>query len=248
LVNEESRVLTVKQSLTVKLRLTVWVASLSLLLSGCNALVNTFIPDQPVTNPFGLNNLLLTLVRPAPSSPSSKAATYSGGSSNSLSNLAPGAFGPTRPTGIEEQLGVAPDLTIASAFANNASDPQGVFPETLTLSKSTLSFTVRDGLGGASFDDVFESPLGLTFTLTKETCETNLSRTVCTYTLDKEIPLLQIQLLGEDFHTLFDFITAGGQPNTVSGSLNLELTGEFLPPLDSELRVILKTSGGTLKF
>jgi hypothetical protein len=226
------------------------VCCLGIVLSGCNAVLNAVIPDQPVTNPFGLNDLLLILTMPRPDDPleSLESATYSGGSSNSLSNLAPDAFGPTRPTGVEEQLGIASRLTIASAFANNASDPQRVFPETLTLSKSTLSFTVKDGPGGAAFEDVFESLSGLTFTLTKEECETNLSRTICTYTLDKETPFLQIRLLGEDFNTLFDFITSGGQPNTISGSLNLELTGESLPPLDSEIRVFLKTSEGILKF
>jgi hypothetical protein len=241
LVNEESGVLTVKRILILCL------ASLGLLLSGCNAVLNTLIPDQPITNPFGLNDRLLILTMPRPVA-SLESATYSGDSSNSLTNLTSGAFGPTRPTGIEEQLGIAPNLTISSTFANNASDPQAVFPEILTLSKSTLSFTVVDGPGGAEFEDVFESPSGLTFTLTKETCETNSSRTICTYNLDKETPLLQIQLLGEDFNTLFDFITAGGQPNTVGGSLELELTGESLPPLDSELRVILKTSEGKVRF
>lgn len=234
----------------MKRMLILCFAGLGLLLSSCNAILNTLIPDQPITNPFGLNDRLLILTMPRPDDPlaSLESATYSGDSSNNISNLAPGAFGPTRPTGIEEQLGIASSLTISSAFANNASDPQAVFPEILTLSKSTLSFTVVDGPGGAEFEDVFESLPGLTSTLTKETCETNSSRTICTYALDKETPLLQIQLLGEDFNTLFDFITAGGQPNTISGSLSLELTGESLPPLDSEIRVMLKTSEGKVKF
>jgi hypothetical protein len=231
----------------VKQMLMVYLAGLGLMLSGCNAVLNTLIPDQPITNPFGLNDVLLTLTT-SPDDSSLESAVYSGGSSNSLSNLAPDAFGPTRPTGIEEQLGLASSLTLSSAFANNASDPQRVFPESLTLSKSSLNFTVIDGPRGAEFEDVFDSPPSSIFTLTKETCETNSSRTVCTYALDKQTPLLHIQLLGEDFNTLFDFITSGGQPNTIRGTLSLELTGESLPPLDSELRVVLKTSEGKVKF
>jgi hypothetical protein len=234
----------------MKRMLTICFASLGLLLSSCNTVVNTLIPDQPITNPFGLNNRPLTLTMPRPDDPfvPLESATYGGGLSSSLNNVTSSVFGPTRPTGIEEQLGIASTITISSAFANNASDPQTVFPKTLTLSKSSLNFKVVDGPQGATFEDVFQPPSGLTFTLTKETCETNPVKTICTYTIDKGTPLLQIQLLGEDFNTLFNFITAGGQPNTISGTLSLELTGESLPPLDSEIIVILKTSEGKLKF
>jgi hypothetical protein len=234
----------------MKRMLTICFASLGLLLSSCSSLVNTLIPDQPVDNPFGLNDRLLILTMPRPDDPFAplESATYSGGLSNDLVNIASSVFGPTRPTGLEEQLGIASNLTVSSAFANNSPDPQTVFPETLTLSKSSLSFKVVDGPQGAEFGDVFTSPSDLTFTLTKKTCETNVSRTLCTYVLNKETPLLQIQVLGENFNTLYDFITGGGQPNTISGSLSLELNGDSFPPLDSELRVILKTSGGKVKF
>jgi hypothetical protein len=224
--------------------------SLSGLLSGCNTVLNALIPDQPITNPFGLNNRDITLKMERPADPLAKveAASYFGGLSSSFINLSPSILGEARPTGIEEKLALASTLKVSSVFANNASDPQAVFPESLTLATARLAFKVVDGPEGSSLEEVFNSVPDVVLVMTKQACVTGSSKTTCTYLTGAEVTLFQLQFLGENFNTLFDIITAGGQPNTISGNLNFEFMGASFPPLDSEITLVLKTSDGKLKF
>jgi hypothetical protein len=224
--------------------------SLGGLLSGCSTLLNTFIPDQPFENPFRLNDRSVTLTMELPADPFAPltAALYSGGLMNSSINLNPSVLGPTRPTGIEEKLTFVPTINISSGFANNAPDPQAVFPEMLIVTTMQLTFTAVDGPSGPRFEKNVESVYEPDLVLTKQQCVTNPVNTTCTYTTDTEATLFQLQFLGEDFNTLFDFLTAGGEPNTISGRLGLEFIGEVFPPVDSKMTIILKTSEGMLKF
>lgn len=233
--------------MTIKNSTLLIIIVLGILLSGCDAIINTIVPDQPFENPFRLNKRSLTLSTTFPSD-SATTALYSGGLTSSSINLDSSILGPTRPTGIEEKLAFVPTINISSGFANNAPDPQAVFPQILTATSMQLDFKVLDSPTGPSFEKLIDLVYKDNFVLTKQSCVTNSFNTTCTYSTNTDQTLFQLQFLGDDFNTLFNFLTAGGEPNTISGRLDLEFTGEVFPPVDSKMTIILKTSEGVLKF
>jgi hypothetical protein len=231
-------------------RLVLIIISFNILLSSCSSVLNTFIPDQALENPFRLNDRSLTLTTTVPEDIFAKVTSvlYRGNLSNSSPNLDPSVLGPTRPTGITENLTFASTVNLSSQFANNSSDPKLNFPQTLTATSMKLMFEAVDGPAGLSFSKDLEPVYQGDLVLTRGQCLTNPINTNCTYSLNTDQTLFELQFLGDEFNTLFEFLTTGGEPNTIGGTLELEFTGEAFPPLDTQMTVILKTSEGTLRF
>jgi hypothetical protein len=219
------------------------VVSITIVLGACNAL----IPDQTVTNAFGLDGKQVTLTQQAQAglsqtglSAQAVSATYSGTLAATFKDLEQNLPGGIRPSSIEESLGLAAELKVASASGEAA------FPNSLTITASSLAFTVTDGLGAPTLSQSFNSASGLALVITKKSCT---GATTCTYTLSApSTVLLLVALAGSNFSTFFDILSKGGSPNTLTASFSLVLMGDTLFPADSAVTVTLKTSQGTLKF
>ena len=221
------------------------IVSITILLGACNAL----IPDQTVTNPFGLDGRQVTLTQQAQGglsqtglSAQAVSATYSGNLTATFKDLEQNLPGGIRPSSIEESLGLAAELKVASASGEAA------FPNSLTITASSLAFTATDGSGAPTLSQSFNSASGLALVITKKSC-TLAGATTCTYTVSApSTVLLLVALAGSNFSTFFDILSKGGSPNTLTASFSLVLMGDTLFPADSAVTVTLKTSQGTLKF
>jgi hypothetical protein len=136
------------------------VVIITILLGACNAL----IPDQTITNPFGLDGKQVTLTQQAQVGLSAQAvlATYSGNLTATFKDLEQNLPGGIRPSSIEESLGLAAELKVASASGEVA------FPNSLTITASSLAFTVTDGdgSGAPTLSQSFNSASGLALVIT----------------------------------------------------------------------------------
>lgn len=219
------------------------VLGLTLVLGACSSL----IPDQTIGNPFGLDGKTVTLEQAPAAELNAQAvqATYSGSLSSTFPDFEQSIPGGVSPSGISENLGIETDIRVSSATATSDT----VFPDSLTIVASQLSFTVTDGSGTPSLTKTFKSAAGLSLVMTKGSCQTTGGVT-CTYTLSvPDTVLLVIQLLGADISTFFnDILDGGGEPNTLTGNFSLTVSGDTLFPEDSEVTVKLNTTEGTLTF
>jgi hypothetical protein len=222
-----------------------FVVGLVLILSACSSL----IPDQAITNPFGLDGKTVTLEQQttqAGLSAQALSAVYKGSVSSSFADLSLELPGGIAPSGISENVGIKADIKVASSALEAA------FPESLSIVASQLAFTVSDGSGTPSVSQTFDSASGLNLTLSKKPggCGVAGTTTTCTYTTNAvDTVLLVAQLVGGNFSTFFNDILRGGSaPNTLTGNFSLTISGDALFPADSKVTVILHTSKGTLMF
>jgi hypothetical protein len=216
------------------------------LLGACSSL----IPDQTIGNPFGLDGKTVTLEEQPPAlqaglSAQAVSATYSGDLSTTFKDFEQALPGGVRPSSISENLGLAAELKVASSSAEAA------FPESLTITASSLEFTATDGSGTPTLSQSFNSASGLALVITKKAGSCALAGTIttCTYTLSTpSTVLLLLALSGNTFSTFFDILSKGTSSNTLTATFSLIVTGDALFPSDSQVTVTLKTSQGTLKF
>jgi hypothetical protein len=225
---------------------TLFVLGLAFFLSSCGVL----IPDQAVTNPFGLDGKSVTLSQQAQTQQTGLSAqaiqvTYSGSVSATFNDFDQNLPGGIRPSGIAENLGIEANVRVSSATSTS----EAAFPSSLSIVASRLEFTVADGGDGQpTVSKTFDSAAGLNLVLTKGSCQT-AGGVTCTYTTNAvDTILLVLQLVGGDFGTFFDIISGGGEPNTLSGTFSVTISGDTLFPSDSQMTVVLNTSQGTLSF
>jgi hypothetical protein len=226
------------------------VLSLVLLLGACSSL----IPDQSVTNPFGLDGKSVTLSQQAQLQESqlkqpglnaqALSATLSGAITASFNDFDQDLPGGIRPSGISENLGIGANVQVRSASGVG----EAAFPNTLSVVASQLTFTVKDGSGQPTVTKTFTSASGLNLVINKGTCQVG-SGVTCTYTTNAVgTVLLLLQLVGSDFSTFFDILSEGSEPNTLEGTFSLTVSGDALFPSDSQVTVVLETTQGTLSF
>jgi hypothetical protein len=222
------------------------VLGLAVLLGACSSLV----PDQAVTNPFGLDGKSVTLQQSAALnenglSAQAVSAVYSGSISTTFNDLDQSLPAGIRPSGISENVGVEADIRVAAPTTNEAD-----FPNSMTIIASQLGFTVTDGSGQPTVQKTFNSEAGLNLTVTKKagSCQAGTGLT-CTYVANAvDTILLLAELVGPDFSTFFNIISGGTEPNTLSGTFSLTVSGDSLFPAGSQVTVVLNTSQGILTF
>ncbi len=222
------------------------VVGLVVLLSSCSAL----IPDQKVTNPFGLDGKRVTLQQQGAAltgdglSAQQVSATYSGSVTASFNDLDLDLPGGISPSGISENVGLGVEMKVAS------SQPESAFPASLSITASQLDFRVADGSGNPTVNQTFKSAAGLNLSFTKQSCSLASGVTTCIYSTNAVSTVLVLaQLVGTNFSTFFNNILRGGSaPNTLEGTFSITASGDRLFPADSQVEVTLKTSEGTLAF
>lgn len=221
------------------------VLSLVLVLSACASL----IPEQSVTNPFGLDGKSVTLsqqaqLRQPGLSAQALSATLSGNISATFPDFNQSLPGGIRPSGISENLGIEANVGVSSASSTSEAD----FPSTLSIVASQLTITVKDGSGQPTVNKTLNSGSGLNLVINKGSCQV-AGGVTCTYTTNAAATvLLLLQLVGSDFSTFFDILSGGSAPNTLEGTFSLTISGDSLFPADSQVTVVLNTTQGTLAF
>lgn len=211
------------------------LAFAALLLSGCG-LVNSFIPDQPAENVFGLDEKAVTL------QPTAAGSQFTAQAVATYEAQVTGTFGDVdtskipagiRPSGVEETLSLGGSIEVT--FAASADMPQ-----TLVVSGVDLALTLDDSSSEATTSSFSSGQISASFT--KGAC--NLQ--TCTYSASAEtVELMQIDVKGADFDAVWALITNGDHSNTATGTLTLT----FEPAISATaIEVTLKTSNGKVKF
>ena len=206
-------------------------------LSACASL----IPDQSINNVLGLNGTKVTLSESLSGLTAQASKTYSGNISVTFKDFEENL--PITPGEINEILGIKAEVKISSAEAAS------VFPNSVTLSAPVIAFTVADGSGNPSFTFSGWGPYAVSLTITKGTCSVAGGKTTCTYTASASDTTMGLMTLaGANMSTFLSIVQGGGSPNTLTGNFSLKLTGDILPPSDSQIAITLQTSKGTIKF
>lgn len=218
------------------------VAGLALVLSSC-ALVNSFVPDQQIANPLGIDNKPVTLSAVStPALAPQATTTLSGTFSGSFPDIDASQI----PAGIQPNGFTAP--IDVSATASITTGTPGALPASFDLTKVTLSLHVEDGAGSPSFDltpPYTHSGTLLTFTQTS-TCTASPCEYSVTPGPDLGSALVALSLSSSDVATLWQIVTAGTSPNTASGTIAVDVDQTL--PGDAELTVTLVSPTGTLTF
>lgn len=225
-------------------RTVIVVAALALLVSACNAL----IPDQPVTNPLGLNNSTITLNQTSTAGITPQAAastTFSGSTSSTVKNIdASGIPGWASPSGFTTSIS-ATGVTIKPGTA-------ATLPSTLDVTQVTFGVTVTDGSSKPSVTvDYNSGQQSQILVLTQSSCGA-ASADGCSYSvaagsdLTAAADLIPLSLTPAQVGTLWTIITAGGSPNDVSATAGVTVNAPL--PAGTQMVVKLGNASGTLTF
>ena len=223
------------------LKIALVASAAALLLSGCG-LVNSLVPDQSVTNAYGLDDRPVEL-SPVPSgtalASAAVATLYEGSLSASFDDVVLPDSVPAgiRPSSLEEELQLGSSVTITAGAG-------ATLPATLTIEGVTLAVSVDD----ASDDPVATEELAtdLSIVLTQESCLAG----VCTYTVTSADAgsaetLLILAVAGAAFDELWTLLQNGVERNSLTGTMTLEFDQAFDA---SSIEIVLQTTAGTLKF
>lgn len=221
------------------LRSAVVLAVLAVVLSACG-LVNAFIPDQHVDDPFGIDNQKVTLSALGPASTQALSLNVTSDFASTFDDIDTSAF----PAGVHPKellLDVALDATATLTSAT------GVLPAEIQVTAASLALSVQDGSGNPSVTVGATADGGL---LTLEKVDAGcVASAGCAYTVTPTAghdTLLSIDATGQDFLTLWNIATAGGEPNAVTGTFGLELQPNV--PQDTTVEVTISAPTGIFKF
>lgn len=223
------------------------VLGLTIALSACG-LVNSFIPNQDVQDPLGLDGQPVTLdaVQPAGQAalaPQALSVQVSGAfvghafNDVDVSDI-PAGIGPKRLV-VDVALGTTATLSSAT----------GALPDTVMVTAADLTLTVKDGTGSPTVD-VAASAEATTGLLTLEKLDPScVAATGCDYSVtpaDPDDALITVDAKGSAFSDLWKIVTTGDQTNSVSGSFTLTLGSNV--PADVSAEVTFSAPTGTLMF
>ena len=215
------------------------LTAVALALAACNS----FIPDQPLTNAFGLDGVQLELTPTdtaarglAPQQ--AQSLRFAGEISAFLDDIdASDVPGWVNPATLRETLGLERELRLTVGLS-------GGCPSAVTITDAALELSITDP-GGTSLAKSF-SASGLAFTFERS----SQGALECSYQAEVDaVALLTLLLQGSELDTLYNDILANGQqPNEVAGSFALTVSSDEPLPTDATLRVTLSSSEGLMTF
>lgn len=230
------------------LRSFVALGAAALLLSGCG-LLGGLVPDQQVNDPVGLNNVDVTMTAVSTAATTQAIATatdFSGSADGSFADFDTSSIpSGVTPKSLTAGIDLGAQATIYSSSAVAASD----FPDTTTITAASIDITVTDGNGTPSTSaSASASDAGGLVQLSKGSCAAQAVGWSCTYdaALVGGVSSMLTVTVSSNFGQLWTIATAGGSPNTVSGTYAVTLdTGV---PSDADVTVTLVSPQGTLSF
>ncbi len=211
-----------------------------LALSGLLAACNSFIPDQPVANAFGLDGqrLDLRLVGGEGLVMAVVSDLYRTELAASLDDLDTSEIpGWVDPASLSEVLGLEPEVVV-TAVASTA------WPALLTVTGAALELRIEDA-SSEPLEKRFSAD-GLALRFERQSCGAALT---CRYQAQAEgLALMTLLLFGPDLDRLYEILGDGDSPNPVSGSFALTVSSDAPLPSGAILSVTLDTSEGVLTF
>lgn len=218
------------------------------LLAACGVL-NTFVPDQTLTDPLGIDGL------PVPLEPGAASAGLAAQQTTSqwsrTETVAVDDIDTSDipdwidPSGLFVDVGFEGTATFSSATAGGGND----FSDTFTFDAAALvDGSIADDETGATVSlPSFTTPAGATVELQKESCS-GLAPVTCTYTATSGLEgfVIPVAIDGAQMDALYDILTSGAATNTTS--LTIELTATGTAPGDTTITVTIDAPSGTLTF
>jgi hypothetical protein len=229
---------------------------LIVLLTACSGVLGAIIGERSVDNLFGLNDRVVEFALPTTSGLAPAQIPYE------LTLPVTASFEtPVNDVGeLNLPLGVAPqsaseELGISPILEFSAASSEETFPTSLGIAEPSLELTFTDDSGTPSVQKSVAATPGQTFTFNRVSpCVVSDGRTVCQYQATvEEVFFFTLEFEGEEFGTLFNEILQGGaETNTVAATFNADLSAD-LPdvlslPTDGNLKVVLKTRNGKVRF
>lgn len=231
-------------------RITTVLAAVAVtgMLSACGVL-NSFLPNQTLTDPLGIDGQAVTLQPPGLSpaaTPQQTQSTWSQSAESTLDDIDTTDIPDwVDPAALFVDVRFEGTATFASATASSGGD----FADVFTFDAAALvdaSITDDDTAETVSLPDV-STPAGATVTLQKESCS-GVAPVTCTYTATSGLAdfVIPVEITGADMDALYDILTMGSQTNT--SSVTLELTATGTAPADTTITVVIEAATGTLTF
>ena len=217
------------------------------LLSACGVL-NTFLPDQTLTDPLGIDGQEVTLLPPDAGTsvaPQQAQATWSQTASTSLEDIDTTDIPDwVDPAALFVDVGFEATATFGSLNALDGS----AFSDTFTFDAATLAgLSITDDETSQTVNlPSFATPDAASVTLQKESCTP--APVTCTYTATAGLAdfVIPLEISGANMDELYEILTSGSQTNT--STVTLELTATGTAPDDTTITVIIDAPSGTLTF
>ncbi len=213
-------------------------ALIAISLAAALAACSSVIPDQAITNAFGVDGTDVTVTAVGASSIAPLASGRLAGSVGPVSFELDGIDGIpdfARPRSISDVITIETTVFVSAPG-------EVAFATDYTITGVDLTLSVRDGADTVVTESWSNDDLELTFS---GSAAFDGATTSGEYLAQVDVPLAEVRLSGAKAIALFELVKAGGR-YTVQGEVAIDVVPAF--PAGGELTFTLKSLGGTLAF